>query len=88
MLASHVAITERYLTHCFRQELGITPMVYLNRYRVKQAKFLLEQGKRSITDVALDVGFSDSSYFNRVFRQEVGIAPGAYQHGERTGKTV
>jgi signal transduction histidine kinase/DNA-binding LacI/PurR family transcriptional regulator/CheY-like chemotaxis protein len=83
LLAGHVAITERYLTHCFRQELGITPMVYLNRYRVKCAKTLLEQGKLSITEVAMAVGFSDSSYFNRVFRQEVGVAPGAYQRGEQ-----
>jgi len=82
-LAGHVALTERYLTHCFRQELGITPMVYLNRYRVKRARVLLEQGGRSITDVAMAVGFGDSSYFNRVFRQEVGVAPGAYQRGER-----
>jgi AraC-like DNA-binding protein len=80
-LARHVAITERYLTHCFREEVGITPMTYLNRYRVKRAKILLEQGKLSITEVAMTVGFSDSSYFNRVFRQEVGIAPGAYQRG-------
>lgn len=81
-LAGHVAITERYLTHCFRQEMGITPMIYLNRYRVKRAKTLLEQGKLSITEVAMAVGFSDGSYFNRVFRKEVGIAPGAYKRGE------
>jgi AraC-like DNA-binding protein len=82
-LASHVAITERYLTRCFRQEMGITPMIYLNRYRVKRAKNLLKQGNLSITEVAMAVGFSDSSYFNRVFRQEVGVAPGAYQRGEQ-----
>jgi transcriptional regulator GlxA family with amidase domain len=80
-----VAITERYLTHCFHQEMGITPMTYLNRYRVKRAKTLLEQGKLSITEVAMAVGFSDGSYFNRVFRQEAGLAPGAYQRGVRTG---
>jgi signal transduction histidine kinase/CheY-like chemotaxis protein len=83
-LAKHVAITERYLTRCFRQEMGITPMTYLNRYRVKRAKALLEQGNHSMTEVAMAVGFYDSSYFNRVFRQEVGVAPGAYQRGERT----
>ncbi len=82
-LAGHVAITERYLTHCFRQEVGITPIDYLNRYRVKRAKVLLEQGKTSITEIALAVGFSDSSYFNRVFRQETGVSPGAYQRGDR-----
>ena len=43
---------------------------------------LLEQGKLNITEVAQAVGFSDSSYFNRVFRQEVGVAPGAYQRGD------
>ena len=37
MLAEHVSLTERYLTYCFRQELGITPTTYLNRYRVKRA---------------------------------------------------
>jgi CheY-like chemotaxis protein len=84
-LARHVSITERYLTHCFREEMGITPMMYLNRYRVKRAKILLEQGTLSITEVAMTVGFSDSSYFNRVFRQEVGIAPGVYQRGIRAG---
>ncbi|HLO29523.1 MAG TPA: substrate-binding domain-containing protein [Anaerolineales bacterium] len=86
-LASHVAITERYLTHCFHQEMGITPMIYLNRYRVKRAKILLEQGKLSITGVAMAVGFSDGSYFNRVFRQETGVAPSAYQRGARADGT-
>jgi len=83
-LARHVSITERYLTHCFRQEMNITPMAYINRYRVKRAKMLLEQGNLNITEVALAVGFSDGSYFNRVFREEVGLTPGAYQRGERT----
>lgn len=87
-LAGHVAMTERYLTYCFRQEMGITPITYLNRYRVKRAKCLLEERRLSITEVAMAVGFSDCSYFNRVFRQEVGVAPGAYQRGERPGGVV
>lgn len=82
-LARHVAITERYLTLCFRQELGVTPMEYLNRYRVKRAKNLLENGSISIAEIAMDIGFSDISYFNRVFKQEVGVSPGAYRRGER-----
>lgn len=58
-------------------------MTYLNRYRVRQAKILLEKGDQSITQVAMAVGFSGASYFGRVFRQEIGISPGAYQRGER-----
>jgi AraC-like DNA-binding protein len=85
-MARHVSISERYLTHCFHEEMGITPMAYLNRYRVKRAKMLLEQGSFNMTEVALAVGFSDCSYFNRVFRQEMGMTPGAYQRGERSEK--
>lgn len=82
-LARHVAVNERYLTRCFQQEAGITPITYLTRYRIKQAKALLARGDMSVTEVALAVGFSDSGYFSRVFRDEVGVSPSAYQRGER-----
>jgi AraC-like DNA-binding protein len=80
-LARHVALSEDYLTACFRKELGVTPIAYLNRYRVHQAKQLLSDTSKSITEIALEVGFSDSGYFSRVFRREVGLSPEAYRQG-------
>lgn len=74
-VAAHVGLSERHLTRCFRQEIGITPIMYLNRFRVRQAKRLLETGEKSITRVALDVGFSSGAYFTRVFQEEVGRSP-------------
>jgi AraC-like DNA-binding protein len=58
-------------------------MKYLNRYRVKQAKVLLAQGEKSITEVALESGFSSSAYFSRVFRSETGLTPYDYRQGKR-----
>ena len=83
-LARRFGLSERHLDRCFRLESGLAPLAYLNRYRVRQARTLLEQGNRSITQVALAVGFSDSNYFSRVFRQEVGMSPREYlrQAGE------
>jgi signal transduction histidine kinase/DNA-binding LacI/PurR family transcriptional regulator/CheY-like chemotaxis protein len=78
-LANYLGVNERYLTRCFHEEMRITPISYLNRYRIKQAKQLLEEGEYSITEAAMRVGFADSSYFGRVFRQEMGISPRAYQ---------
>jgi YesN/AraC family two-component response regulator len=82
-VARHVGFSVRHLTRCFRQEVGVTPITYLNRYRVRQAKELLKAGEKSITEIALEVGFSSSGYFARVFRQEVGVSPSAYRRGEQ-----
>jgi signal transduction histidine kinase/DNA-binding LacI/PurR family transcriptional regulator/AraC-like DNA-binding protein len=82
-LAGHLAVNERYLTRCFRQETGVTPIDYLLRYRVRKARALLEQGHLNVTEVAMTTGFSDSSYFGRVFQREVGVAPSAYKRGQR-----
>jgi signal transduction histidine kinase/AraC-like DNA-binding protein/ActR/RegA family two-component response regulator len=78
-LARNVALSEDYLTSCFRKELGVTPIAYLNRYRVNQARQLLTDTGKSVTQIALEVGFSDSSYFSRVFRREMGVSPEAYR---------
>ena len=77
-VAAHVGLSERHLTRCFHQEVGLTPITYLNRYRVKQAKVLLDTGDKGITEIAVEVGFSSSSYFTRVFRDEVGVSPRNY----------
>jgi len=78
-IAQHVSIAEDYLTYCFRQELGTTPIKYLQRYRVNRARQLLKESEKSITEVALLVGFSDSGYFSRIFHRETGVSPEAFR---------
>jgi CheY-like chemotaxis protein len=77
-VAVHGGLSERHLSRCFHPDVGMTPITYLNRYRVKQAKTLLDCGGKGITEIAVEVGFSSSSYFTRVFREEVGVSPRAY----------
>ena len=78
-LARHVGLSSDHLTYCFRQELGMPPITYLNRYRIALAKHLLKETDKSITEIALDVGFTDSGYFSRVFRRETTMSPSAYR---------
>lgn len=78
-IARHINISEDYLTFCFRQELGTTPIKYIQRYRVNQAKFLLKDSQKNITEIALDVGFSDSGYFSRIFQRETGMSPDQFR---------
>jgi len=83
LIAGHVSVHVNYLTNCFTQVLGISPIIYLNRYRINQARKLLEAGELNITQIAMAVGFSDPAYFSRMFQREVGIAPGVYRRGQR-----
>jgi len=77
-IAHHVGVSERHLTRCFHQEVGITPITYLNRYRVRQAKIMLDSGRTNMTEIGAEAGFSSSSYFTRVFGEEKGMSPRAY----------
>jgi len=75
----YVGVSESHLTRCFRQEIGISPMNYLTRYRIRQAKTLLDSTHQSVTEIALSTGFSSTAYFSRVFQQEVGMPPSSYR---------
>jgi AraC-like DNA-binding protein len=79
-MAGALGVNERYLTRCFHDETGLPPMAYLSRHRVKQAKKLLDEEAMSITEVALETGFSSSAYFSRVFHQETGMTPLKYRY--------
>lgn len=78
-IAQYVNISKDYLTYCFRQELKTTPIRYIQRYRVNLAKSLLKETDKSVTEIALAVGFSDSGYFSRIFSRELGLSPDQYR---------
>lgn len=85
--AFSLGVSEDFLQGCFKKETGVTPIVYLNRCRISQAKALLVSGRQSVAEVARAVGFSDRKYFERVFQREVGVSPSTYREAgmEKSG---
>lgn len=63
----------------FKEQLGITPLEYINQERIRLAKQLLTDKNNSISEVSLQCGFNDVNYFVRLFKKTEGITPGAYQ---------
>jgi YesN/AraC family two-component response regulator len=78
-IADHIGISADYLTDCFRQELGLTPITYVRRYRIRQACELLRTSDKSITQIAMAAGFSDSAHFTRTFQREMKMTPRAFR---------
>ncbi|MBI4239335.1 MAG: helix-turn-helix transcriptional regulator [Deltaproteobacteria bacterium] len=83
-LAKAAGINKFGLCRLFRRILGETPIRYLYRIRLHKALELLRGGRqreRSVTEVALSVGFEDLSHFARLFRAQFGITPNAVLQG-------
>lgn len=78
ILAGEAHLSKYHLIQKFRCETGLTPWSYVQKYRIQQAKELLQKGE-SPTEVALKTGFFDQSHLTRVFKKEEGITPGAFQ---------
>ena len=84
--ARQVALSPYHFLRIFGRIIGVTPHQYLVRSRLRHAARLLAEEARSITDIALDVGFADLSNFVRTFRRAAGVSPGGFRRaakGER-----
>ncbi len=71
------------LTKDFRRLTGDTVMGHLARLRLKRAKALLREGKRSITEIAEELNFSSVHYFTRFFRKHESMSPSEYARSIR-----
>ena len=78
-IAKVSGLSKSHFCRQFKAEYGISPMLYLNRYRVRVAKFLLTTTVESIDVIAGKTGFSDTSYFCAVFRKLEGCSPMQYR---------
>ncbi|GGD51456.1 AraC family transcriptional regulator [Paenibacillus nasutitermitis] len=65
--------------HLFKEINGCSPQRYILNKRLEHARFLLRQSGRSISDIALDSGFSTDAQFCQLFRREHGQSPGKYR---------
>lgn len=78
-LLAIACLSESQLLRVFRKATGFPPIDYLIRLRVKHAKELLRASELSISEVARQVGFSDTNYFTRQFQRITGMIPRNYR---------
>jgi AraC family transcriptional regulator len=72
----------------FAAVIGATPQQYLLRARIARAARLLADEERTITEVALDVGFADLSNFVRTFHRAAGVSPRTFRKAARGDRKI
>lgn len=79
VIQKELGMTENKIASIFKTSLNTTSKKYLNAIRLQEARRLLEETDRQISDIAYIVGYTNIPHFNRVFKENLGCSPNEYR---------
>lgn len=85
-LAKEVYLSEDYLSRTFKVETGKSLTVYIAEQRMEKAKEYLENSNLTVSQIALEVGYHNFSYFSKTFRDITGFTPNEYRNNKKTDR--
>ena len=78
-LAGRADLSPSRFAHLFTEQVGVSPMRYLERQRLRLAEQLLDLTPRTVAEIARAVGYDDPLYFSSRFRAHAGMPPTTYR---------
>lgn len=81
--ADRLCITTKYLSKVIRRTTGHTVYFWIEEFVTKEAKRLLRSTDDTITQIAEQLNFPNSSFFAKFFRRHTGLSPVEYRNGQR-----
>ena len=78
-VADKMSVSQRYLSDTLKKETGKTTTEHIQLYLINEAKNILLQPNKSISEVAYELGFEYPQYFSRLFKKQEGISPTAFR---------
>jgi len=85
-LARVAKLSPHHFSMLFKQIIGLSPHQYVLYKRICEAQRQLAAGRLTLSEVALNLGFSDQSHFSRAFRKIAGTTPTRYARKAADGK--
>ncbi len=77
-VADALGYSHGYLSRLFHKRFGITMVQYITNTKLKNALAMMNEAENTITECALESGFSSVNSFYRAFSKEFGCSPSAY----------
>ncbi len=78
-MADKLSVSQRYLSDTLKKETGKTSTEHLQLYLIDEAKDILLNPNKTISEVAYELGFEYPPYFSRLFKKKEGISPTEYR---------
>ena len=77
LLASQLDLSAYHFARLFKNSFALSPANYITQLRIEKSKYLIKQNK-SLTDIAIDIGFCQQSHFTSYFKKYTGYTPKQY----------
>jgi AraC family transcriptional regulator len=77
-MAEMAGLSRFHFSRLFKAETGLSPVQFVERCRIEQAKVLIEAADLPLTEIAARLDFSDQSHFTKRFKKIVGSTPAAF----------
>jgi transcriptional regulator GlxA family with amidase domain len=78
-MRSKSGLTERTFKRRFTAATGLSPIAYVQRLRIEDAKRRLERTQAPVDEISWQVGYEEPAFFRRLFKRVTGVSPGAYR---------
>ncbi len=78
-IADKLSVSQRYLSDTLKKETGKTSIEHLQLYLIDEAKNILLNPNKTVSEVAYELGFEYPPYFSRLFKKKEGISPTEYR---------
>ena len=78
-MAASVSLSESRFKQKFKQATGIPPVEFMIREKIEESKVLLRDAGRTVTSVAMELGFTSSQHFSVLFKKYVGESPAQFR---------
>ncbi|WP_299862074.1 AraC family transcriptional regulator [uncultured Hoeflea sp.] len=78
-VAREVGLSRPHFYKLFREQIGLTPNLYLNALRMERAIERLAVSQEAVSDIGFDLGFSSQASFSRFFIANGVVPPSAYR---------
>lgn len=72
-------VSEGHLCRFFKSMTRMSPVEYINFYRISMSMELLRQTDMEISEISMRTGFNNISYYNRTFRKYMHMTPSQYR---------
>lgn len=81
-LAALANASRFHFTRLFKRSTGVSPMAYVEQCRIQRARDLIGEGKLTLAEIAVAVGFADQSHFTRRFHLHCGLTPAVFARNQ------